>query len=136
MQLTLGSSGNWRSDSEQEAERQGHAAACASVSCRAYRPAAWSASAGESSGASGQATAAWHDSHRTRSASALAHPRRAHSTALMAPGLANQVAARKVCRRRKRSPRSQGRPAPPGAPSPGSRADTVDRAWRSFRWGR
>lgn len=56
-------------------------------------------------------------SQLSRSAAVLVQPRRAHSTGLITAGLQNQVEERKVARRRKRSPRSQGRPLPPPAPA-------------------
>lgn len=75
----------------------------------------------------------------------LSHPRRAHSAGPMASGLQNQVAGLKLCRRRKRSPRSHTRPLPAAAPPPlppplppSPLPTGLAVAWRarSLRWGR
>lgn len=74
----------------------------------------------------GQLTTALHDSHVMTSMSVFCHPLRAHSSDEIELGLANQVDDLKVFNRRKRSPRSQGRPVARGALSSGINAARTD----------
>ncbi len=74
----------------------------------------------------GQLTTALHDSQVMTSVSVFCHPLRAHSSAEMEFGLANQVDDLKVFKRRKRSPRSQGRPVDRGALSSGMSPERTD----------